>query len=186
MIRFLRAADHVRMPWKNGGGVTTEVAVYPVGASLETLGWRISMAQVASDGPFSQFAGIDRTLALLEGDGMRLDIAGRAPVTLTTASAPLSFPADVATSATLTGGPISDLNVMTRRGAFTHRVERVRGSQTIAAEATTLFLCTAGKSHVGSQSLSLHDAVILPPGQSFGLTLEAGSEGYIVRLDAVR
>ena len=74
--------------------------------------WRASRA----DGPFSLFPGVDRTLAILEGEGLLLDIAGRAPVELTGASAPLSFPADAPTTASLIAGPITDLNVMTRRG----------------------------------------------------------------------
>ena len=46
----------------------------PEGASLDTFDWRISMARVASDGPFSEFPGIDRTLAVVEGSGMVLTI----------------------------------------------------------------------------------------------------------------
>ena len=120
MARLLRNADHRRMPWKNGGGETVEVIVHPEGASLSDFGWRVSMATVASDGPFSVFPGIDRTLAVLSGDGMALSIEGLGDRLLTPVSAPLPFPADAPTSARLTGGPITDLNVMTRRGAFRH------------------------------------------------------------------
>ena len=71
-MKLLRARNHRRMPWKNGGGVTTEIAVFPANAGLEDFEWRLSMATVASDGPFSLFAGIDRTLAVLEGEGLVL------------------------------------------------------------------------------------------------------------------
>ena len=64
MSRLLRNSDHRRMPWKNGGGETVEVIVHPEGASLSDFGWRVSMASVASDGPFSVFPDIDRTLEL--------------------------------------------------------------------------------------------------------------------------
>ena len=67
--RLLRNADHRRMPWKNGGGETVEVIVHPEGASLSDFGWRVSMATVASDGPFSVFPGIDRTIVVVEGAG---------------------------------------------------------------------------------------------------------------------
>ena len=76
MAKLLRNADHRRMPWKNGGGETVEVIVHPEGASLSDFGWRVSMATVASDGPFSVFPGIDRTLAVLSGEGMDLSIEG--------------------------------------------------------------------------------------------------------------
>ena len=120
----LASADHKRMPWKNGGGETVEVFVHPPGAGLSDFDGRVSMAHVAADGPFSRFEGIDRTLALLSGDGLRLEIEGRGETLLTVASAPLSFPADTPTDASLAGGPITDLNVMTRRGTLSHHVER--------------------------------------------------------------
>ena len=55
------------MPWKNGGGTTIEIAVSPHGAGLDDFDWRVSMAHVASHGPFSLFPNIDRTLAVLSG-----------------------------------------------------------------------------------------------------------------------
>jgi len=124
MARLLRNADHRRMPWKNGGGETVEVIVHPPGASLADFGWRVSMATVAEDGPFSVFPGIDRTLAVLTGDGMTLSIEGLGERLLTPQSPPLAFPADAPTTARLTGGPVTDLNVMTRRGVFRHRLSR--------------------------------------------------------------
>ena len=120
------ASDYRRMPWKNGGGETVEIAVHPQGATVADFDWRISMATVANDGPFSSFPGIDRTLSILDGDGMVLDIEGRAPVRLAAEDEPLHFPADATTSAKLIGGAITDLNVMTRRSGFSHTVQRLR------------------------------------------------------------
>jgi environmental stress-induced protein Ves len=112
------------MPWKNGGGETVEIAVFPPDASVEDFDWRISMATVASNGPFSVFSGVDRTLSILDGNGMSLSIDRSAPIVLNETSEPLSFAADVPVDAVLVDGPITDLNVMTRRGRFSHRVER--------------------------------------------------------------
>ena len=72
MVRLLTPADFHSMPWKNGAGRTTEIAVHPPGAALDTFAWRVSIADVERDGPFSRFPGIDRTIVLLEGAGMRL------------------------------------------------------------------------------------------------------------------
>jgi uncharacterized protein len=147
-MRVLRAAEYKSMPWKNGGGVTTEVAVSPADAGLDDFDWRVSMARVEGSGPFSQFAGIDRTLAVLEGEGVILDIVGWPQATITPATIPFSFPADVATAATLIGGPITDLNVMTRRGRMMHSVERLVISAPVAIRAemgTTLVLCLSGE-----------------------------------------
>lgn len=123
-MRILRAENFRRMPWRNGGGVTVEIAASPEGAALDAFDWRISMAHVASDGPFSLFPGVDRTLALLSGAGMILDVAGRGEIRLDRDAPPCSFPGDAATSARLIAGPIDDLNVMTRRGRFRHRLTR--------------------------------------------------------------
>ena len=54
MHRLLKPADYVRMPWKNGGGQTTEIVVHPAGATLAEFDWRVSIADVDADGPFSQ------------------------------------------------------------------------------------------------------------------------------------
>lgn len=113
------------MPWKNGGGSTTEIAIGPVGASLDAFDWRISMAQVATDGPFSSFPGIDRTLAVIQGSGMELKIGEQPAVVLGCETAPLGFAGDTPTTARLLAGEITDLNVMTRRGHFSHGVRRV-------------------------------------------------------------
>lgn len=146
-MRILRAGDHKRMPWKNGKGETVEIAVFPPDASIDDFDWRISMATVAEDGPFSIFPGIDRTLAILNGNGMVLDVEGRSSVLLTTASDPLAFPADIPVAARLEDGTITDLNVMTRRDGFSHTLIRidVDGSKTVPLPPSTcLLLCHRG------------------------------------------
>ena len=60
------------VPWKNGGGVTREIVCYPAGADIQSFEWRMSIAEVARDGPFSDFSGIDRVITLLSGNGIRL------------------------------------------------------------------------------------------------------------------
>ena len=136
------------MPWKNGGGETAEIAIAPAAAALDAFDWRISMARVDGDGPFSAFAGVERTLAVLDGAGIRLQIAGRSAVELTTESAPYVFPADLATSAALLGGPITDFNVMTRRGRVSHRVRLEQLSTAVAipcGAVATIVFCVNGR-----------------------------------------
>ncbi len=192
-LRIIRAQDLRATPWKNGGGTTTEIAAAPPGASLAAFDWRISMARVATDGPFSVFEGIDRTLTVIAGDGMELAIAGRAPVMLGRSSPPVSFPGDVPTSARLTAGAITDLNVMTRRGRFTHQVLRLKQPSTcdVAAETAVAVLVAPD----GGVTLS-HDghAATLEPGDAalvdctgattaaLRITPDAGSTCYLVLL----
>lgn len=187
-LRTLRSKNYTRMPWKNGGGETVEIAVFPEGATLADFDWRVSMATVASDGPFSIFPGIDRTLSILDGQGMTLFIEGREPILLTDKSAPLPFPADAATSATLVGGPITDLNIMTRRGILSHDVERVTvdGTFEIAVQGqTTLVLCASGALglEVADESAALGERDCSILGTEKGkLTLSGKGLCYIIRI----
>lgn len=141
MIRLLRASDRIAAPWKNGGGVTREVAVHPPGAAMDDFAWRISLAEVAADGPFSAFPGIDRILTVIEGGGMCLDLAGT--VVRLDASAPsLAFAGETPVTATLVEGPIRDLNLMVRRGRWRGAVRRqaVDGACAMASKADVLMV----------------------------------------------
>ena len=105
--------DARRMPWKNGGGVTLELAVAPPGASLETgFAWRLSSAEVATSGPFSTFQGIERTLLLLSGDGFQLEFGSRGSICLDAPFVPVRFAGDWPAHAELLGGPCVDFNFM--------------------------------------------------------------------------
>ena len=97
-MKIIRASDCRTTAWKNLGGSTTEIAVAPPGPSLNDFDWRVSMARVASDGPFSEFAGIDRTLAIVKGGGLTLTVGDSAPVALDGNSEPIHFPGDAPTS----------------------------------------------------------------------------------------
>ncbi|MGB3389094.1 MAG: HutD family protein, partial [Pseudaminobacter sp.] len=114
---------------------------------IEDFDWRLSTARVAAGGPFSTFPCIDRTLAVLEGEGLELATEGMQPATLTTTSQPLAFPGDAPTSAGLIGSEVTDLNIMTRRGRVSHRMQRlaITGSTELAADAgEVLVFCYSG------------------------------------------
>ena len=131
---LLRAGAMRRMAWRNGGGETTEVAVHPPSAGLDAFDWRVSMAGVVAPGPFSLFAGVDRTLAVLDGAGLVLEGSGAAPVTLHAGGPPHAFPGDRPTTARLPGGAVTDLNVMTRRGRWRHALTRLKVTGTLSLE----------------------------------------------------
>jgi uncharacterized protein len=134
-MQIIRASALKPSRWKNGGGETTEIAKWPPGAALDAFTWRLSMAVVATDGPFSLFPDIDRTLTMLTGaTKLKLEQSGQ-PVVLTPSSAPFSFPGDISVSAELWGGPARDFNVMTRRGVWRHQVTAHRQSFAVAPPA---------------------------------------------------
>lgn len=114
------------MPWRNGAGRTTEIAAYPAGAALDAFDWRISVADVVKDGPFSRFAGIDRIIVVIAGAGMRLDGDGHA-VLLSALYEPYAFSGDDAVACTLLDGPVRDFNLMLRRNRAQGSVTALRG-----------------------------------------------------------
>ena len=188
-MRILRAADHKRMPWKNGGGETTEIAVFPDNAGLSDFDWRVSMARVDSDGPFSTFPGMTRTLAILEGAGIVLAVEGDEPRRLTLASEPHAFPADVPTSARLIGGSVTDCNVMSRRGKVAHEVWRHRDSARSPTGTIRLVLCAEGSVEIAAAGetamLGPRDAALIGESEASTLMPGDGSEYYLVEFRAV-
>jgi uncharacterized protein len=122
--RILRSSDYQRMPWKNGGGTTTEIwkAVSPDGAML----WRLSIADVDGDGPFSEFPGVDRWIMVIEGGGMDLTVEGQV-YRIDDPFEPFPFSGDARTSCRLIAGPIRDFNLMVARsyGSGALRVSRL-------------------------------------------------------------
>lgn len=97
-------------PWKNGGGRTTELEVEAQGGSKFL--WRLSIADVERSGPFSDFAGYQRTIMLLEGEGMALTFDGGAPQRIAATYRPFVFDGGWKTECRLLGGPVRDLNLM--------------------------------------------------------------------------
>nr|WP_047578123.1 HutD family protein [Methylobacterium sp. ZNC0032] len=187
-MRIIRAADCKVMPWKNGGGTTTEIAVSPEGAPLSQFDWRISMARVGADGPFSSFPGIDRTLSVLTGNGIRLAFGDGETVALDRATAPFFFAADRAVDGVLVDGAIDDLNVMSRRGAWSHSVERLAGgSYEIAAERGLLVLVARqGDWRVNGEALAAGDSVVLETPVQAKLAAGDGGELFVVKLTPAR
>jgi len=121
-LRLRRLVDAEPVSWKNGGGLTRELLREPAEGPMRL---RISVADVASEGPFSLFPGVERVITLLSGAGFRL----RGPAwaaTLTGASPPFRFPGDVPVTCDLLDGPIRDVNVMWTRSLVDHHVRRRR------------------------------------------------------------
>jgi len=147
--RILRSSDYQRMPWKNGGGTTTEIwkAVGPDGAIL----WRLSIADVAADGPFSEFPGIDRWIMMVEGKGMELRISDLGTKRMEKPFEPLAFSGDAKTDCKLVDGPIRDLNLMVARNHARGDLQVV----TLSAGETRTFDRDVAALHVLDGSIEL-------------------------------
>ena len=116
-------------PWRNGGGVTRELAAWPGPSDWI---WRISVADVAASGPFSRFDGVQRWFAVLDGNGVRLELGGGENI-LTAGSAPFCFDGALAVGCQLLDGATRDLNLMVRSEKMSARMTRVDGAQRVVA-----------------------------------------------------
>jgi len=178
-LRVLRAADRTAVPWKNGGGVTREIAVSPKGATTDAFDWRVSLADVALDGPFSAFPGIARTLTVVEGEGMDLMVGGEHHI-VDEPLWPHDFPGDLTTEGRLLDGPVVNLNVMYRRGCTQAETAVVRGTLRLMVPQGGAALAVAledGAALDGTDiELGRYDAV-LATGESPGVLR---TQGYAV------
>lgn len=143
---IILGATLVPARWKNGGGVTREIAAEPAGATLGHFDWRVSIADIAHAGPFSRFDGVDRVLVLLSGAGMTLRESGGTQHVFDKPLDMLSFAGETHIDATLTNGPTRDFNVMVRRGVVSAQVSAHREAVAFAVEDTmTLLYCVHGR-----------------------------------------
>ena len=106
-----RVADTAPQPWRNGGGSTRELLAWPSATPWQL---RLSVADIAADGPFSVFAGVQRWFAVLQGAGVALTIDGHTHRQLL-GYAPLCFDGAASTDCRLLDGPTQDLNLMLRQ-----------------------------------------------------------------------
>jgi len=170
----LRASDTRTMPWKDGGGATTELAIEPAGATLaDPFLWRLSSARVEAAGPFSRFPGRARLLALLEGEGLILDVEGQGRLRLKPGKGPLAFPGDPAAFATLIQGPCVDLGLIFDPG----RVEGSLALLELGPDATALTLAPTTLLYAVRGAVGVDPrAVQLGPGELLRFDGEAGAK----------
>jgi environmental stress-induced protein Ves len=190
-LSLISPSDYRRTRWKNDGGWTTEVA-RSADDSAAGFRWRISIAEIESDGPFSSFPGIDRDLLLLEGNGIELDIDDAAAHRVTRRFERVRFNGESDVRCRLLAGPTRDFNVMARRDAVRADVlaRPLVGSMVIFPEADCeWFVHLFGghaKARSGEQSLTLATGASLladfRDGASERIVIEGSGEVVLVKL----
>jgi len=175
--RLVKPSDFRAMPWKNGGGITTELAIEPETATLETgFLWRLSMADVRADGPFSAFPDYERTIMLLKGKGIELDFNGNGRKRLEKPYEPVMFPGKWHAAGHLLDGPCRDFNVITHKG-LTHKVCILRPDPraVLPAAPTLLIFCAQGKARItpSGNVLGHHDLLRLDDAGVVEISAEA-------------
>jgi uncharacterized protein len=146
-IEVINPAHWQTQRWQNGAGITHQLARAD---DEQGLRWRISIAEVASDGPFSQFNNIDRIILLLEGSGFRLFGVGSEPQLLDKPLQPFAFAGDTAVNCCLINGPVRDFNLMYRRGIVSATLEVLAidpAVQQVALSAQCFMYVASGTIH---------------------------------------
>ncbi|WP_303980633.1 HutD family protein [Dongia mobilis] len=155
-LTLLGPTDYKHMPWKNGGGSTLELLQDP--APDGGFNWRLSIADVATPGPFSTFEGIDRQIMLVGGNGMVLSFDNAAPpVVIAKPLRPQAFKGEWRTDCRLIDGAIQDFNVMVRRAwgmAAVNAFDLVKDQRlTLAVAPLTILHLLDGTAECGGENL---------------------------------
>lgn len=154
MQRIIRAADLVATPWKNSGGLTREIASHDAGGALH---WRLSIADVDKDGPFSAFPGLSRILTVIEGHGM--DLHTPTETLAARPLQPLAFAGDVPVQGALRDGPVRNFNLIYDANHVTPTVTVLNASQQLPDGPLALH-CLTGKARVDDSLLSTGDTML--------------------------
>ncbi|MGF6495232.1 environmental stress-induced protein Ves [Luteibacter sp. 621] len=175
-MKIIRFDELKAVPWKNGLGITRELAVEPPGASMDTFAWRVSIADVDTASPFSTFAGIDRTIVLLEGDGFTMVLDGEREHALTTPCAPFAFPGEATVDVRLAGGATRDFNLMVRRGMGAARLTVLHGPGEF--EGVAIAYIAEGNGTADGEPVTKGDSIF----DAGRLTLTANTQAIAIHL----
>lgn len=153
----LTAADYKVMPWANGKGTTTEL--YRHDDADGNLSYRLSVAMVTEDGPFSILPGIHRNLTVISGPGFDLvgDTTLRAEPLV-----PVAFDGGLALEALGVTAPSMDFNVMVAHSAPAPRVTVLQHGQHFAATAGETFCFAIAAATFADRTLAARDLLIRP------------------------
>lgn len=146
-LRLIYASECPAQPWRNGGGETRELLVWPVLPDAWQL--RISLARIDRNGPFSEFPGVERWFTVIAGAGVFLRF-GSEKLQMGTATPPLRFDGAQPPDCNLVEGATNDLNLMCRRGVSRMQPAHPGMEWESGAEQSGIFTRTPGVWHDGS------------------------------------
>jgi environmental stress-induced protein Ves len=191
-VRVVTRAQWNRSPWKNGKGVTYEIARGQLGHSADSGGvyhWRLSVAEITEAADFSEFDGYERFLGVIEGAGIVMTLQGEAAPRSIPCFGSIVFDGALAARARPMRGSTRDINLMVLRTRARFEAEITeRPTKTLEpdpAAAMNLFACLRGTTQIRTpgqpeQTLQQHDSLLLAGADSKSkLTLAAAAEGVI-------
>lgn len=179
-MKILRRSEFNSVPWKNGGGITHEIA------KKERRGkilWRLSIAEVGQDAPFSLFEGLHRSLTVIAGNGMDLRDAFGNLAHSAAPMQPIAFSGNEVLAAVLRNGPCADFNLIFDPQFFEGRVDILSGKNArtslISPNNSIGLLCLGESMACNGRRLERHDLVFL--GEADGI-VELSSPSEILRV----
>ncbi|WNJ91193.1 HutD family protein [Bosea sp. 685] len=113
-----------RTPWKNGGGVTIDIAdAYREGAapgSWEGMIWRFGRTSIVAPGPFSDLAGYERLQLVIAGSGLVLETQASletpaSEIDLRSPFKPVRYDGGTPIISRLENGPVEVVNLIADR-----------------------------------------------------------------------
>ena len=157
-MRVVRFDTLAPARWANDGGTTREIA-----AERDELGilWRVSLAEVEANGPFSIYPGLTRILTVVSGSGMEL--ATPAGLIVALPLSPVRFAGALPVMGRLLGGPVRDLNLMLRGGCYRGQV-MLLGETDEPSAGLRLLNVVSGQAFIGGEIVASGDTVIAPEG----------------------
>jgi environmental stress-induced protein Ves len=189
-IVHLPANEYRRERWRNECGWTREIHRHPEASN--DWQWRVSIAEIDRDAPFSAFPGCDRELVLLAGEGMRLHFEDGETVTLEPPHGRIRFAGERPLAAELVQGPTHDFNLIWRRdqvqASLLHRP--LVGAMVFFAEPRVQWLVhlIQGRAHFKDLARPLHlgqgdSALLLPDSEGPPRRiLDGGGELLLVKV----
>lgn len=170
-MKIIRASELVEGRWRNGMGVSWDIASEPPGR--EDFGWRFAIARIDADVPFSLYPGVDRIFTLIAGNGLDLDFEGRPSLAVDSLFVPHPYPCDVPTFCRLRDGPCRALNLFTRRGQCSATADILSSGAEIAHPGPILLFALQGAADVDGKVLGEGDAAVATGG------VTADTEGFL-------
>ena len=168
------------MPWRNGGGVAHEIHAEPSTHDDHEFDWRASIAVVHADLPFSEYRGVDRSLALL-GDGGALMVNNRVAIAMTPDSSPYTFAGEDDVEMAIVDKPVLVFNLMSRRGVAHELSRKICCPETrFGRTDKTQLLFALDDDHliVDGVARPRHSSVVIPRHGHNGPDLDIGFAGY--------
>jgi environmental stress-induced protein Ves len=170
-MKIIRASELVEGRWRNGMGVSWDIASEP--SASETFDWRFAIARIDADVPFSLYLQVDRIFTLIDGNGLDLDFGGRPSLAVDRLFVPHLYPCDLATFCRLRAGPCRALNLFMRRGQWSATADVLSSGAEITHDGPILLYALQGAADIDGKVLEEGDAAVATDG------VTAGTEGFL-------